>query len=106
MSGPSQAPEPVDPGRPVDPVDEIVAAVTAVPGVHGLHGGVLGEVATYLPGRRVHGVRLRPEGCDVHVVLAWGAPIGETTELVREAVRPYAGGRIDVTVEDVAAPGA
>jgi uncharacterized alkaline shock family protein YloU len=94
--------------RPEAPetVDEIVAAVTAVPGVHGLHGGVLGEVATYLPGRRVHGVRLRPDGCDVHVVLDWGAPVGETTGLVRAAVRPYADGRIDVTVEDVAAPGA
>ena len=29
------------------------------PGCTDLHGGVLGEVATYLPGRRVTGVRLR-----------------------------------------------
>ncbi len=39
-------------GGPEEPADRVAAAVTAVPGVHGLHGGLLGEVATYLPGRR------------------------------------------------------
>ena len=38
--------------------EQVAAAVLSVPGVHDLHGGVLGEVATYLPGRRVNGIRL------------------------------------------------
>lgn len=95
------------PGGATDRTDaDLVAeAVVAVPGVHGLHAGVVGEVATYLPGRRVNGVRLLEPGCDVHVVLEFGAPIQETSDLVRQAVRPLVGGPVDVTVEDVVAPG-
>ncbi|MDF9714753.1 hypothetical protein KK617_01180 [Nocardioides sp. ChNu-99] len=100
--------EPAAPAAAVleDPVDLVARAVRSVPGVHDLHGGVLGEVATYLPGRRVAGIRLREPGADVHVVLAWAAPLTATTEAVRAAVRPLAGGPVDVTVEDVAPPGA
>lgn len=97
-----------DPGAAADsdePVDRVVAAVTAVPGVHGLHGGLLGEVATYLPGRRVAGVRLRDPGCDVHLVLQWGAPVARTTEDVRAALAGLVSGPVTITVEDVAAPG-
>ena len=93
------------PGEEPD-VDLIAEAVVAVPGVHELHGGVLGEVATYLPGRRVSGVRLRDTGCEIHVVLDYGVGIGSTSQSVRSAVRPFVSGPIDVTVEDVAAPGA
>ena len=38
--------------------DSIAAAVLAVPGVAALHPGMFGEVGTYLPGRRVTGVRI------------------------------------------------
>lgn len=85
-------------------VDLIAEAVVAVPGVHDLHGGVLGEVATYLPGRRVSGVRLRDPGCEIHVVLDYGVGISQTSQSVRDAVRPLVTGPIDVTVEDVATP--
>ena len=91
------------PGEPTD-VDLIAEAVVAVPGVHELHGGVLGEVATYLPGRRVNGVRLRDTGCEIHVVLDYGVGISQTSQSVRDAVRPLVTGPIDVTVEDVATP--
>ena len=84
--------------------DRVAAAVLEVPGVSGLHGGVLGEVATYLPGRRVAGVRLADEVTDVHVVLAWGAPVAATAEAVRETVRSLVPGAVHVTVEDVAGP--
>lgn len=89
--------------------DKVAAAVTAVPGVHDMHSGRLGEVATYLPGRRVPGVRLTPESTDVHVVLDWGAPVEGTAAAVRQAVRsldlslPAA---VDVVIEDVADPSA
>ncbi|MDT9593505.1 hypothetical protein RDV89_10540 [Nocardioides zeae] len=87
-----------------DDADLVAAAVRAVPGVHDLHPGAYGEVATYLPGRRVTGVRLRDERCDVHVVLTWQAHVRDTTDAVRAAVRPLVGGAVDVTVEDVAPP--
>lgn len=84
--------------------DEVAAAVRAVPGVVGLHTGTFGEVATYLAGRRVDGVQLRPDGCSVHLVLAWGAPVLVTADLVRSAVAPLVGVPVDVSVEDVLAP--
>jgi len=85
-----------------DEIDLITGAVLAVPGVHDLHAGVLGEAATYLPGRRVNGLRMREPGCDIHVVLDWGVPVGGTAAAIRAAVRPYVPGPVDVTVEDVA----
>ncbi|WP_307864609.1 hypothetical protein [Allobranchiibius sp. CTAmp26] len=83
--------------------DVITDAVLATPGVHGLHAGAFGEVATYLPGRRVAGVRTLNDGYDVHIVLAWGATAMTTAQAVRTAVQRVAPGRVDVTIEDVAA---
>lgn len=103
MSDPSST-EP-SPGTPEPTEADLVAqAARSVPGVHDLHGGVVGEVATYLPGRRVTGVRLRDEGCAVHVVIDWDAGVADTAERVRAAVRPLVTGPVDVTVEDVAPP--
>ncbi len=84
--------------------DRIAAAVLAVPGVHALHAGVSGEVATYLPGRRVDGVRVRDDRCAVHVTMLWGFSIAPTTDLVRSAAGAHVTGPVDVTVEDVVAP--
>ncbi len=44
-------------------------AVLSIPDVAALSGGVLGEVATYLPGDRVPGVRVGDDGVHVHVVV-------------------------------------
>jgi len=66
-----------------------------------LHIGAFGEVATYLPGRRVEGVQIRTDHCSVHIVLYWGSPVLETADRVRSAVSPLVGTRVDVTVEDV-----
>lgn len=87
-----------------DPVDALVDVVLAVPGVEGLHAGVFGEVATYLPGRRVIGLRLRGEDVDVHVELAWGQPVLATADRVREALARHVTGQVNVTVEDIRAP--
>lgn len=84
-----------------EPADAVAAAVRAVPGVHDLHPGAPGEVATYLPGRRVVGVRLLDPGCEVHLVLDLGAPVHETTDRVRSALAPLVGGPVHVHVEDV-----
>jgi thiazole synthase ThiGH ThiG subunit len=84
--------------------DRLAAAVLAVEGVADLHGGVFGEVATYLPGRRVRGIRITDRGCEIHVVLSWGAPIGATTGAVRRAAASLVDGPVDVTVEDLTEP--
>lgn len=90
---------------PAPALAEVVATrVRAVAGVHDLHPGVMGEVGTYLPGRRVPGVRLEADGCEVHVVLDWAAPVAGTTDEVRAAVRSLVPGPVDVVVEDVAPP--
>ncbi|MDQ1105378.1 hypothetical protein [Nocardioides zeae] len=94
-------------GEPeVDVADQVAAAVLAVPGVHALHPGAFGEIATYLPGRRVAGVRVADERCEVHVVLQYPAPLAATTDAVRAAVRAVVPGPVDVTVGDVVDPAA
>ena len=87
-----------------DLADAVAAAVRAVPGVAALHTGSFGEVATYLPGRRVPGIRLLEDRTEVHVVLTWGVPVLATADAVRAAVRPLVHTTVDVTVEDVVDP--
>lgn len=83
--------------------DAIAGAVLGVPGVAALHAGMFGEVATYLPGRRVAGVRIRNETVDVHVTVHGNVDVRRTAAAVREAVaRLAAVTTVDVTVEDIA----
>ncbi|MEO3938956.1 hypothetical protein V3N99_19710 [Dermatophilaceae bacterium Soc4.6] len=84
--------------------DAVAAAARSVPGVADLHTGVFGEVATYLPGRRVNGVRIREDVTEVHLTLIWGAPVLPTAEEVRRVVAALVTTRVDITVEDVVAP--
>ncbi|MFD4183444.1 hypothetical protein ACFWPB_20405, partial [Rhodococcus sp. NPDC058514] len=57
-AAPERSPRSDPAAQETEPADLIADAVLAVPGVAGLHGGMFGEVATYLPGRRVLGVAL------------------------------------------------
>jgi len=96
-----------------DTAELIAEAVLAVPEVAGLHGGAFGTVATYLPGRRVTGVALRPgtgtlmgqESVEISVVAA--AAGGLSTDLlalaaqVRAAVAPWVSGPVDVSIADL-----
>lgn len=82
-------------------VDVIAAAVLAVDGVADLHGGMFGEAATYLPGRRVAGIRTGEQGTEVHVSLLFGYPLRSTAQVVRDAVAPLVSGSVHVVVEDV-----
>ncbi|GAB2569106.1 hypothetical protein [Kribbella endophytica] len=99
-----------DPTSPVsDPtggeLSERIAELTrAVPGVADLHGGVFGEVATYLPGGRVPGVRIRPDHTEVHVSIFWDHPVRATAEAIRTTVQSLVGTPVLVTVEDVVHP--
>jgi uncharacterized alkaline shock family protein YloU len=81
---------------------EVVAAVVlAVPGVVRLHGGRFGELGTYLPGRRVTGVRIDDEGTEVHVVVSDLVPVPRTAAQVQRAVSAVAPMPVRVHVEDI-----
>lgn len=108
---------PAAPAAPDDrqPAEVVRDAVLTAPGVVALSGGALGEVATFLPGRRVPGVRLGPgpgDPLEVHVVAAYGTPVAATAAAVRAALAGLpasagvAGRPVHVVVDDVALPGA
>ncbi len=81
--------------------DRIVEAVLTVPGVVAMHGGTFGEAATYLPGRRVSGVRITDQGTDVHVTVLYGSVVRAVAEEVRRTVAAVSPGPVQVTVEDL-----
>ncbi|GAA1283853.1 hypothetical protein GCM10009609_55940 [Pseudonocardia aurantiaca] len=93
-------------GREIDRwVDPIVAAVLACPLVAGLHGGRDGEAVTYLPGRRITGIRITVDEVAIHVVARYPAVMDQVASQIRRAVAPLAPGlRIDVVIEDLAVP--
>ncbi|BBG05278.1 MULTISPECIES: hypothetical protein [Pseudonocardia] len=87
--------------------DRIAVATLSCPAVARLHGGRFGEVATYLPGRRIGGVRLRstPDGdaVEIHVVGRYPATVAEVAGQVRAVLKPIVGSaRVDVVVGDYA----
>ena len=89
----------------VDP-DAVVAAALSCPEVAALSEGLVVEAATYLPGRKVRGVRLTDDGVEVHIVARWDAYLPEVAESVRRAVTPVTGGLpTSVYVEDIELPG-
>ncbi len=89
------------PAAAPEPADVVAAAVRGVPGVADLHAGMFGEVGTYLPGRRIPGVRLGESDTDIHVSIVFGAPVRETAQAVRRAVAPLVVGPVCVSIEDV-----
>ena len=71
-----------------------------------LDGGGLRQVATYLPGRRVVGVRADDARIQVAVVAAAGVALPTMATQVRAALAPLARGRaVDVHIADVVLPG-
>lgn len=82
--------------------EAVAAAAASCPGVARLSRGMGTEVATYLPDRRVHGVRMRDEAVDVHVVAEVGVVLPELASRIRSAVAPLVEGRpVDVHVDDL-----
>jgi hypothetical protein len=93
---------PVQPEHAEDELaDRVAAAALAVPGVTGLHAGSWGEVAHYLPGRRVDGVRLRDDETEVHVTVSMGTPLLQAARQVRDVVSGLVDTPVSVVVEDV-----
>ncbi|WP_410582582.1 hypothetical protein [Amycolatopsis sp. lyj-108] len=62
--------------------------MTALPEVAGLHEGGFGEIATLLPGRRIPGVRIRPDEITIGVTGRYPATVTEINAAVRAAVGP------------------
>jgi hypothetical protein len=86
--------------------DRIAAAVTRCPDVVGLTQSPGLPVATYLPGRTVSGVAVRPAEVEVSVVARYGPPLAQVAAQVRRAVAPLAPGRaVDVVIGDIASRG-
>ncbi|MGF7235288.1 MAG: hypothetical protein ACQSGP_10075 [Frankia sp.] len=94
----------VPPVAPVPDADAVALAALAVPDVTALHGGEYGEVATYLPGRRVIGVRTRPGRAEVHVVVTFGPNVARVADRVRESILRAVPtcGAVDVVIADLA----
>jgi hypothetical protein len=92
-----------DPDDSLEALAERAAEATlACPHVLALSGGMMGEVATYLPGRRVTGVRVRDTEVDVHVVARYGPTMDEIGAQVRAALTPLVGDRtVMVTIDDL-----
>ncbi|GAA2557497.1 hypothetical protein [Pseudonocardia hydrocarbonoxydans] len=99
---------PLPPTSPETDVDRIATAVLSCPSVAALHGGRFGEVAAYLPGRRVVGIRHEARHVAVHVVGRYPASVEDIGTQVRNAVTAVlpgsAGLVVDVTVEDYLDP--
>lgn len=84
--------------------DRVAEAVRESPKVVDLHAGSPVQVATYLPGRRVPGVRLQEDRIDVHVVLEWSDDLLSSAASVRDAVEAATGRPTVVHVEDIRLP--
>jgi hypothetical protein len=91
-------------------VDAVSEAVVACPGVAGMGSTQLGGAATYLPGRRINGLRVLDDAVEIEVQMLLASTSGpsapDIAARIRAAVHPYvAGKRVDVTVTDVVVPG-
>jgi hypothetical protein len=87
-------------------VDALATAVRSCHGVEDLDPGPLGSVvATYLPGRRVAGVRIATDRVTLQVKGTWGVPIRELATRIQDAVASLVGDRVvDVIVADLSEP--
>ena len=86
--------------------DRIAAAVTGCPEVAGLAQTPGRPVATYLPGRTVSGVAVRPTEVEISVVACYGPPLPQVAAHVRQSVEPLVPGRVvDVVIADITSPG-
>jgi hypothetical protein len=98
----------VDPAAdPAALAERVACAVTAHPAVARLHGGRFGAIATYLPGRRLIGVRIGAgdEPVELGLVLHLDRPIPEVVPVIRREVSRLCGGAtVDITVADLELP--
>ena len=86
-------------------VDAVAAAVLGCAGVAGLDGGRFGEMASYLPGRKVEGVVTSGGRVKVQIRARWAVPVPELAALIRTILMPLTGPRpVDVVIADIDDP--
>jgi hypothetical protein len=86
-------------------VDIVAAAVCRCSGVEDLLDGPPAAAATYLPGRRVNGVRVDSEVVAVQVRARWGYSVPEIAAQIQAATASLTPRhRVDVIVADVGDP--
>ena len=86
-------------------VDALAGLVGACPSVARLGSPRPGGTTTYLPGRRVAGLRISPDRIDVEVVARWGFSAADVAADIRRAAATVAPGRrVDLTIADVELP--
>lgn len=86
-------------------LDAAAAAVRRCPAVSDLVADQPADFVTYLPGRRITGLRVKGDVVEVAVRARWGTPLPEVAQQVREALASITGGRrVDVTVADLDPP--
>ena len=94
--------QPLDLDEVAELADRIAATVTKCPDVAGLTQNPGFPVATYLPGRTVAGVAVRPSEIEICVVARYGPPLTQVAAQVRQAVEPLVPGRVvDVVIGDI-----
>ena len=85
-------------------IDAVAAAVRGCAGVAGL-GGQFGEVASYLPGRKVQGIVVSGGRVTVQIRSQWAVPVPELAALIRAVLAPLTGHRpVDVVIADIGDP--
>jgi hypothetical protein len=83
-------------------VDAVAAAVQGCAGVSALDGGRVGEIATYLPGRKVPGVQVTGGRVRVQIRSRWGVPITDLAALIAVVLAPLTSSRpVDVLIADI-----
>jgi hypothetical protein len=85
-------------------VDVVALAVQQCPAVSGLDGGRFGEVASYLPGRRVTGVVVGSGRVRVQVRSRWGVPAAVLARQITAALAPVTSKPVDVVIADIDDP--
>jgi hypothetical protein len=86
-------------------VEAVAVAVQKCPGVRALDSGRFGEVASYLPGRQVPGVIVRPWSVLIQVRARWGLQAADLLGQITAAVTPIARGRrVQVVISDIDEP--
>lgn len=86
-------------------LDLVAARVLGCPAVAALHPGPFGEVATYLPGRRISGLRTHGARLEIHVSGVYPHTPDEIAVQIRAAVATAAPAvDVLVVIEDYQAP--
>ena len=68
----------------------------------GLDGGRFGEVASYLPGRKVQGIVVSGGRVTVQIRSQWAVPVPELAALIDTVLIPLTGHRpVDVVIADI-----